>query len=101
MNSRDQEAHLAQLRAQYAKSLPEKLERMQAALELRHYSEILRFAHQLHGSGKSYGFDQFSEAAAAVEHACRSEQITMIRSAVALLTQTVATIHSQFPEGTP
>jgi HPt (histidine-containing phosphotransfer) domain-containing protein len=101
LKSRDQEAQFAELRTQYRNSLPERLERIQAALELRNYTEILRVAHQLHGSGKAYGFPAVSDAGEAVEQACRAEQIVMIRSAVALLEQTIVSLKSQCPEDAP
>lgn len=98
MKPRDQESQLAELRAQYVQSLPEKVERIRTALDARNYSDLLRIAHQLHGSGKSYGFPSISDAGAAVEAACRAEQILLIRSAVALLEQVIQAVKSQYPE---
>lgn len=58
---------LAELVDLFISELPERLHRLQTALEDANLADLARFAHQLKGAGGSYGFPQLTPAAAELE----------------------------------
>ncbi|MBI5058358.1 Hpt domain-containing protein [candidate division KSB1 bacterium] len=73
---------IEQLRASYLKRLPDRVAALHRALEQRDFNQIQRIAHQLRGSGLSYGFARISESATAIESACLEGQVTIIRACI-------------------
>lgn len=58
---------LKELRVDYIQSLPEKIKRWQAALEAERWQELRTLAHQIKGTGKTYGFPAVSVVAEHLE----------------------------------
>jgi len=69
----DVEQRLARLREDYARALPAKLDALEAGWrEARHggagpWQELIRLAHNLAGSGASYGFSKLGDVARELE----------------------------------
>jgi HPt (histidine-containing phosphotransfer) domain-containing protein len=76
---------LTQLRADYLRRLPERVAAIQFAFDRADYGAVRAIAHQLRGSGRSYGFAHVTETAEALEAACSDGQVTLIRAAIAAL----------------
>jgi CheY-like chemotaxis protein/HPt (histidine-containing phosphotransfer) domain-containing protein len=62
---------ICELVAEFAASLPERIEALTRALEAADFDEILRLAHALKGAGGTAGFMALSEVSARLEDAAR------------------------------
>lgn len=62
---------LRELIAEFVAELPERFAALEKAAAGQDWQEVRRLAHQLKGSGGSYGFPEITAAAAKVEDAAR------------------------------
>ncbi len=56
----------------FVAEMPERIERVESLLDSQDWEQLRTFAHQLKGSGGSYGFDQLTPLAANLEVASAS-----------------------------
>ena len=89
--------NIEQLRARYLRSLADRVAGLKLALDAKRYDEIRAGAHQLRGSGRSYGFTAVSEIAADIEQACDDGQTTLIRSHLAALEAEFISLRGALP----
>jgi HPt (histidine-containing phosphotransfer) domain-containing protein len=90
---------LEELRSNYLTGLGKRIASMTDAFARRDYDAVRVSAHQLHGSGKSYGFPALSEAASALESACGDGDVTLIRAGLAALEAEITNVAANFAEG--
>ena len=65
---------MSELAEMYASEMPEKIQGLETLAQAEQWEELRRTAHQLKGSGKSYGFEPISSQAAQLENSLKSEQ---------------------------
>jgi HPt (histidine-containing phosphotransfer) domain-containing protein len=80
MNTPDVHSVIEQLRGAYLRSLQQKLQALHHAVAARDFNGVAAHAHQLKGSGKSYGFPEISDIAARIEDASQSRQGSLVES---------------------
>jgi HPt (histidine-containing phosphotransfer) domain-containing protein len=80
MNTPDVQSVVEQLRGAYLRSLSQRLPVLRDAALVRDFKVIQMHAHQLKGSGRSYGFPEISDIAARIEEAGQVHQGTVIES---------------------
>lgn len=59
---------LADLKKDYLKALPAKIEKLQTFIKAQQWNSVVEEAHKLKGTGKTYGFPEVSCIAAKIEH---------------------------------
>ena len=64
----------AELVEMFVDEMPDRVQRLTSAFENRQWDDLRRAAHQLKGSGGSYGFLPLTEGAARLEHAVRQQE---------------------------
>ncbi len=67
------DADLAELVEMFVDELPQRLELLRSQADAADWLALQRTAHQLKGSGGSYGFGQVSTTAAKLEASCKQE----------------------------
>jgi HPt (histidine-containing phosphotransfer) domain-containing protein len=80
MSSPEVQSVIAELRSAYLRSLSQRLEALHSAAAARDFKAILAHAHQLKGSGRSYGFPEISDLAARIEEAGQAHQGSVVES---------------------
>jgi HPt (histidine-containing phosphotransfer) domain-containing protein len=80
MNETAKQSTMEELRAGYLHSLPNKHTTMVNALAARDFKGICRLAHQLKGSGLSYGYPQISDLAVRLEDAAENRRVPLLES---------------------
>ncbi|MEM9456011.1 MAG: Hpt domain-containing protein [Myxococcota bacterium] len=85
---------MTRMRSRYRESLPDKLERlrtMQGRLDQSGVlTELRAFAHQLAGSGATFGWPEISDAAAHVEHADATELAVALGRLIEVVGEAIA-----------
>lgn len=85
----DEDAELAALARTFLQGLPNLLQRMEAAAAAADWSETAGLAHQLKGSGGSFGFPELTREARQLEQAARSGEAGAVEAALRGLRQSV------------
>ena len=80
MSSPDVQSVITELRGAYLRSLAQRLQALHNAAAARDFKVILAHAHQLKGSGRSYGFPEISDIAARIEEAGQAHQGSVLES---------------------
>ncbi|MCX6601449.1 MAG: Hpt domain-containing protein [bacterium] len=80
MSSPDVQSVIAELRGAYLRSLSQRLQALRNAAAVRDFKLVLMHAHQLKGSGSSYGFAEISDIAARIEEAGQAHQGSVLES---------------------
>jgi HPt (histidine-containing phosphotransfer) domain-containing protein len=88
MNSPDIHSVIEQLRGAYVRSLSQKIEALRGAVARRNFKEVLVYAHQMKGSGRSYGFPEISDIAASIEEAATEHLASVLKSLLVELERT-------------
>ncbi len=71
-----------ELLGRFFESLQQQRREIVAALDLSHWEEVARKAHQLKGAGGGYGFPGLSETARRLEEVCKTQNAAAIASAL-------------------
>ena len=74
------EKELEKLKRPYLESVHQRRQRMQQAVEKGDFETVQRLAHNLKGSGSSYGFDDVSELGAELEKAATERKADQVRT---------------------
>jgi HPt (histidine-containing phosphotransfer) domain-containing protein len=82
MNQPPKPSALQELRAAYLQSLPKKMTMIADSLAARDFKVIAGLAHQLKGSGLSYGFPAVSDLALRLEEAAENRRVPVIESLI-------------------
>jgi len=80
MSSPDVHSVITELRGAYLRSLSQRLQALRNAAAARDFKLVLMHAHQLKGSGSSYGFAEISDIAARIEEAGQAHQGSVLES---------------------
>ncbi len=73
---------LSELVALFVEEMPDRVRDLQTQFQLSDWDQLARLAHQLKGAAGSYGFDQITPFAAALETTIRSgEPVVRVRDA--------------------
>ena len=80
MQDPGKQSALQELRTAYLRSLPGKMSSVSEALAMRDFQSISRLAHQLKGSGLSYGYPAVSEFGVRLEEAAENRRVTVLES---------------------
>lgn len=87
---------MTRMRSRYRESLPDKVERlrcMQRSLDQPGVpTELRAFAHQLAGSGATFGWPEISDAAAHVEHADAAELAPALGRLIDVVDEAIAVV---------
>ena len=78
--------------AEFIEAMPQRLEELQAALDVSDFSRVTSLAHQLKGAGGGYGFPEVTKVALALEQAARHgpAAATEVRAILGTLGQLIA-----------
>jgi HPt (histidine-containing phosphotransfer) domain-containing protein len=80
MSSADVQSVVTELRGAYLRSLSQRLQVLRNAAVARDFELVLMHAHQMKGSGGSYGFPEVSDIAARIEEASQGHQGSVLES---------------------
>jgi HPt (histidine-containing phosphotransfer) domain-containing protein len=80
MSSPDVQSVITELRGAYLRSLSQRLPALRSAAAARDFKLVLMHAHQMKGSGRSYGFPEVSDIAARIEEAGQGHQGSVLES---------------------
>ena len=91
---------LGELVEMYVDEMPERIQSLQSVLAAEDWNELSRAAHQIKGAGGSYGFDQLTPLAFALEQATREPNSpAAIRAACDALVDACGRTRAGLPTG--
>ncbi len=77
------------LKVEFLSVASEKLNLMEQALSRKDFSLVQLYAHQLKGSGASFGFDEITEIAGQIEMKCLQNRCEEVLELVKILSQMI------------